>query len=301
MKILIIGGSGHVSGAVARAAVAGGHDVSAITRGQRSSIDGVTFLVADRQDNAAMEKVVTEQNTVWDLVVDCICFEVADIQQNIALFRERAKQFVLVSTDAVYDPPNRQFLQPEDADSWAGAHTVYGQKKRYCEEGLINGDTGDMKWTILRPGHLYGPTSELGCLPPHLRDTKLIEKMQNGETLRLPGGGHFLQQPINVDEFADIVISVAGNSKAHNTVFNTAGPDIIESWRYYQIVADLLGVELKVEDVPVAQYRDENPEMGYFLCHRIYDLARLKASGLSVPSMPIEDGLRPHVEGLLAR
>ena len=37
-----------------------------------------------------------------------------------------------------------------------------------------------------------------------------------------------------------------------------------------------------------------------FLCHRIYDLSRLQASGMKVPSTSIETGLELHVEALLA-
>jgi len=55
-----------------------------------------------------------------------------------------------------------------------------------------------------------------------------------------------------------------------------------------------------VEEIPVGSYLDEHPEQAPFLCHRIYDLCRIKACGLSVPATPIAEGLRLHVEGLLA-
>jgi len=76
---------------------------------------------------------------------------------------------------------------------------------------------------------------------------------------------------------------------------------MIESRQYYQIVADALGVELTVEEVPVQSYLADHPDQAPFLCHRIYDLSPIEVSGLSVPSTPIEEGLRLHVEGLLAR
>ena len=49
--------------------------------------DGVTPLIADRHDTHAMAKAVAEQDMVWDLVVDCICYDVPDIRQDIDLFR----------------------------------------------------------------------------------------------------------------------------------------------------------------------------------------------------------------------
>ena len=302
MKILVVGGSGHVSGAVARAALAKDHEVWTITRGNRTITEGVTPLIADRHGHNAMERIVAGQNVVWDLVVDCICYDLGDIQQDIELFRPRARQFVLVSTDFVYDPRHRRFPQPEEAESWAGADGSmnYGQRKRRCEEELMNGDTGEMAWTIVRPCHVYGPTSELGCLPLHGRDAKLIETLRSGKALQLVGGGHFLQQPVLADDLAKTIVSIAGNRDACRKIFNVAGPDVVESWQYYQIVADVLDVKLAVEEIPVASYLEEHPGDAPFLCHRVYDLCRIKASGLSVPATPIADGLRLHAEGLLA-
>ena len=304
MNTLVIGGSGHVSGAVVRAAQRRGHKVWALTRGKRPLPAGVTSLVADRHDLPAMEAAVEGQKTGWDLVVDCICFDPADIRQDIELFRGRAAQFVLISTDFVYDPAHRRFPQPEDAARWVSAgkgSLDYGFKKRECERELAAGDTGDMAWTVLRPCHIYGPTSELGCLPLHGRDPALIDKLRSGTPLQLVGGGYFLQQPILADDLADTIVSVAGNTGVRGSGYNAAGPDVIESWRYYQIVADALGVGLTVEEVPVRAYLAEHPDMSPFMCHRIYDRRRLESSGLSVPSTPVVEGLRRHVEGLLTR
>jgi len=165
----------------------------------------------------------------------------------------------------------------------------------------MNANTGDMAWTIVRPCHIYGPTSELGCLPLHGRDPDLVAKLRAGEPVRLVGAGHFLQQPILADDLAKTIISVAGNRRAGGKAFNTAGPDVIESWQYYQIIADILGVGLTIEEVSVTDYRTQEPGKAPFLCHRIYNLGPLEASGLSVPSTPIADGLRLHVQGLLER
>ena len=299
MNLLIVGGSGHVSGAIARAALRRNWQVRAITRGKRPLPEGVKGLVAERHDHGAMEAVIAGEKTEWDLVVDCICMTRDDMLQDIELFRRRAKKFVFVSTDFVFDPARRRFLQPVDGPFCAEEASPYGWRKRRCEEELLNGDTGEMAWTVFRPCHIYGPTSELGCLPLHGRDPKLIESLRDGKPVRLVGGGHFLQQPILADDLAETIVSVAGSSDAGSRIFNMAGPDVIESREYYRIVADILGVELRVEEVPVGEYLSKHPAKATFICHRVYDLAPLEAARLSVPSTPIQEGLRLHVEGLL--
>jgi nucleoside-diphosphate-sugar epimerase len=162
----------------------------------------------------------------------------------------------------------------------------------------MKNDTGSMTWTILRPCHIYGPGSLLGCLPAHSRDAELLQRLQNGEALKLVGGGHFLQQPIFAADLAATILSCAGNEKSYNQIFMAAGPEIVESREYYRIIADLLNVKLRIEELPVTEYLAGNPDAAPFLCHRFYDLAKLRAAGLAVPSTSLSNGLQQQVASL---
>jgi hypothetical protein len=156
----------------------------------------------------------------------------------------------------------------------------------------MNRDTGDMAWTIVRPCHIYGPGSRLGCLPEHGRDERLLERLRARETLRLVGGGHFLQQPIVARDLADLVLASAGRADLNGRIFQAAGPDVVESVIYYRILADILGVSLHIEEVLVDEYLADNPGAAPFLCHRIYDLAALREAGLPSPATPLAVGAR---------
>ena len=57
-KLLVIGGSGFVSGTLTRTAQAYGWDVWTVTRRQRPVPEGVTALVADRYDEAAFAAAI---------------------------------------------------------------------------------------------------------------------------------------------------------------------------------------------------------------------------------------------------
>ncbi len=298
LKVLIIGGSGFVSGTLARVARDAGHDVWTVTRGQKPVVEGVTSLIADRKDPEAFAEAIEGAGVAWDLAVDSIGYQAPDAQQDVEVLSPRVGHLVFISTDFVFDPLKRAFPQPFDNPHFLKGEG-YGPGKRACEEVLLGADTGDMRWTVLRPCHIYGPGSQLGCLPEHGRDPKLIERMRAGEALRLVGGGHFLQQPIFVRDLAELALSAHGCDLADRAIYCSVGPDIIESVRYYEIIAEILGVELRVEEVPVAQTRAEHPEWQSFLCHRIYDLTPLRLAGLKVPNTPIGEGLREHVESLL--
>jgi nucleoside-diphosphate-sugar epimerase len=296
-SLLIIGGSGFISGALARLAVSRGYKVWAVTRGRNPLPSGVTGLIADRRDSAAFEAAVAGTGQKWDVVVDCIGYEPADTRQDIAVFRERAGHFIFISSDFVYDPYHRKYPQPEETEFfWQDG---YGLKKRQCELELINGETGPMPWTIVRPCFVYGPGSQLGTLPFHRRDPQLIARMRAGEPVRLVGGGHFLQHPIFVRDLAEAILSLAGNLRAYGEIFNAGGPDLVEAAEYFRIIARVLGVELKIEEIPVDTHLAAHPDEAPSCANRYYDQSKLRAVGGKVPATPLEIGLREQVESML--
>jgi len=182
MKLLILGGSGFVSGTLARLALARGHQVWAVTRGQRSLPECVTGLAADRHAGDEFRAAIQGAGVHWDLVVDCIAFEAADIEQDVAVLTPLAGHLVMISSDFVYDASRRRFPQTEEGETTA---LGYGAKKHQAELALQAAHTGRMAWTVLRPCHIYGPGSLLGCLPTHGRDARLLERLRAGEALRL--------------------------------------------------------------------------------------------------------------------
>lgn len=299
-RILIVGGSGFVSGTLARTALARGHEVWIVTRGLRPPPPGARALVADRKDPAAFRAAVEAAGVRWDLAVDCIGYEVADAKQDLDVIAPRTGHLVFLSTDFVFDPGRRRFPQPFDSPATLTDDT-YGGKKRLCELALFEGLPKSTLLTVFRPCHIYGPGSNLGCLPDALRDPELLSKIRAGRTFRLAGGGRFLQQPIFAPDLAELILSAAGRAAADRRIYCAAGPEIAESVGYYRILAEELGADLRVEDLPLERAWAEHPDWRPFLCHRIYDLSPLRADGLAAPATPLRTGLREHLRWLDSR
>lgn len=300
-SILLIGGSGFVSGTIARRAVARGDEVWAVSRGRRAMPDGVIPIIADRNDRDRFSVEISALDRHWDLVVDCIAFEPEDAQQDIDLFRDRAGHLVFISSDFVFDPAHRRFPQTEETDFYLSGD--YGGRKRLCETALIDGDTGDMAWSAVRPCHIYGAGSRLGCFPRHVRDEDIIDRIRAGRPLDLLGGGCFLQQPVHVGDLADLILAMPGNAETDGEIYLAAGPDTIESREYYFIIADILGVDRpEVNEIPVNEFLKNDPHRAPmyapFCCHRIYDLEKLRSAGLPVPTTDLRMGLAEHVGSL---
>ncbi len=301
-NIFVVGGSGFLSGAIANAAIQAGDSVFVVTRGTRPVPSGVHALVADRHDAhafaAAVDNGLREAGGRFDLVVDAIPFSRDDARQDLAAFSGRTNRFVFVSTDFVYDPLRRRFPQTE-----ANADYIrdgYGGKKRMAEEVLLAAGSNDLPWVVVRPGHIYGPGSQLGCLPPLGRDPELVSRLQEGTPVALLGGGHFLQQPVFVDGLVRVILELgdAAPERTVGRIMNVAGPEIIESTEYYRIVAEALGVDLSIDEIPVGAYARDNPDKASFICHRFYDLSLLAATGVRLPDTRLADGLRTQLKAL---
>ena len=68
MLILVLGGTSWLGGEVARVALARGHTVSCLARGESGQAPpGATFVRADRGEDTAYERVCDQD---WDAVVD---------------------------------------------------------------------------------------------------------------------------------------------------------------------------------------------------------------------------------------
>jgi nucleoside-diphosphate-sugar epimerase len=70
MKVLVLGGSGFVSGTLARRARDAGHAVTVVTRG-RQPVDGdFSAIVADLGDRPTFAAAIAATKGTWGLVAD---------------------------------------------------------------------------------------------------------------------------------------------------------------------------------------------------------------------------------------
>ncbi|HVX86329.1 MAG TPA: NAD-dependent epimerase/dehydratase family protein [Phycisphaerae bacterium] len=303
MKVLVLGGSGFVSGGMVRTGRARGDEVWMVTRGKRAVAgggEGVRVLTVDRNDVGGFEAAIAEAGVVWDLVIDCIGFNAEHARQDVAVFGEgrRAKWVVFLSSDFACSPVDRPWRIDETFDRFDTA--PYGAGKRAAEEVLLGyrGASGGMGVTVLRPCHIYGPGSLLGCLPLHGRDAELLSRIRRGEELKLLAGGGFLQQPMVVEDLCAMAYGCAGNERARGELFFAAGPEIVESKRFYQVIGDILGMPVRIGEASMGEYLAANPEHRAFCCHRVYDRGKAERAGLPLPGTGLREGLGRHVAWL---
>ena len=296
MRLLIIGGTGQLSGRVTALAKAAGHEVWVLNRGSKPVPSGVHALVADRGDDSAVRCALDAASVTWDAVLDCICMSADDARQDMSLLAGRTARLVVVSTDSVYHPAHKTVPQDENAPVYLD-DGGYGARKRQMEEIFLAADT-PIRWTIFRPGHIFGEGFLPGCFPEQSRQRTLLDHMRQGKPLRLVGGGKYVIHPIYVDDLARVMLECISNPAAEDEIFCIGGPDIVTNAEYYRILGRILGHPAVIEAIPEEGYLAAHPECSGHLCQRAYSLEKLARTGIRLPETTLEEGLRRQVAWL---
>ncbi|MBP5454275.1 MAG: NAD-dependent dehydratase, partial [Lachnospiraceae bacterium] len=63
-------------------------------------------------------------------------------------------------------------------------------------------------------------------------------------------------------------------------------------------IAEYFEVPLSLEEVPLSGYLDKHPEYSGHLCHRIYDLSKLKNAGVRMPEVHLHEGIELSLKAL---
>ncbi len=183
---LLVGGSGQVGTASARALVSAGVSVTIAHRGTRplpaDLVGHVAELSLDRGDADAL----IAAGRGHDLVLDCVAFTPRDIAPYASLVGELAS-LVVISTASVYLGTNGTWMDAATSDDdfprlpvpVTEDHPIvtaevdgYSPQKAAMERALLAID--GLPATILRPGAIHGPGS------PALREWYFIKRALDG-------------------------------------------------------------------------------------------------------------------------
>src|SRR5688572_27250454 len=104
MRVLFLGGTGLISSASSELALARGLELYVLNRGNRPLPTGARSLVGDLQgDPGELARALGDLR--FDAVVDWIAYSAADVRRDIELFRERTRQYILISSASAYQKP----------------------------------------------------------------------------------------------------------------------------------------------------------------------------------------------------
>jgi len=261
MKMLILSGTGILGRGIAHAAL-----------GQRK------YEVT----SVGHERTIPKKG--WDVVVDVYASDMRSLSYE-------AKHTFIISTTLVYDRSELSFSRITEQHPLATGQGGYVDEKLAVEHAW---KTKRRPWTILRPFHLLGQYSHLGCCPWHNRDPELKEHMKKGK-ITLADGGRI---PLNITHPQDIgrvIVEAALNPETYHKVYNTVNPKEVLARDYYEEIARQLGRKVKIVAKPSDEAWKQNEWVLTTLPH-LYDTSALQKAIGYVPDTPlekcVEDALR---------
>jgi nucleoside-diphosphate-sugar epimerase len=244
MKVLFIGGTGLISIASTRLAVAQGVELFLLNRGNRDVPAGATSLTADIRDHEAVARALAGHR--FDAVVNWIAYTPEDIERDLALFRDNTRQYIFISSASAYQKPLSHYRITEDTPL-ANPYWAYSRNKIACEERLLRAYREDgFPCTIVRPSLTYGDTQ----IPLAVNSWQLpytaVARMRQGKPVIVPGDGTSLWTVTHNTDFAKGFVGLLGHQQAIGHTFHITSDEVLTWNQIYAAVAEAAGVEARI-------------------------------------------------------
>lgn len=197
--VLILGGTGWLSGGIARRMLVNGATVMCLARGGRPSPEGASLVLADRDDPTAYDTVSGRD---WDHVID-VSSNAAHVGAAVVVLGDRTARWTYVSSVSVYsddETTGADESAPRHAPAGPADEYEYGAQKVAAEDAVRA--LGD-RALIVRPGLIVGegdPTDRFGYW------AAAFLRAEDGPVL-LPSTDGRSTQVIDVDDLSEFIVT----------------------------------------------------------------------------------------------
>lgn len=300
MNVLVIGGTGLISGATVRQLKKDSHKVSIFHRGRRPlELRGVREILGDRQDRKDFEAKMSGER--FDAVIDSILFNAEDAQSALRAFEGRTKHFLFISTVCAVGGPLTRI--PADEEEPYQPLSPYGRGKAEAERLLLQAHRKrGFPVTVFRPSHTYGPGAgiALGTFVCNWEsDPGLMLRILQGKPVIVHGDGEGLWQSCLATEVAEGLVGALQRKLTIGQIYNLCGHEVVTWNEYYRRLGLALGRSPKIVHLPSDLILAQAPseacaflrDIGQY--HGAYSIQKaLKEIPGFRPRTPLEKGLR---------
>jgi 2'-hydroxyisoflavone reductase len=207
MRLLVLGGTVFLGRAVARQALAAGHDVTCAARGTSGKpVDGARFVHVDRDDPRGLDAVDGE----FDAVVDVARLP-DHVRHALPSLKDRVGHFTFVSSGSVYsdaatprqrvDTASVMAPAPRDDEDPLRDAESYGACKVTCENLVVDA-LGDRAF-VCRAGLIVGPEDPTG------RFDYWVRRVDRGGEILVPGTPDDEIQFVDVRDLTEWILAAA--------------------------------------------------------------------------------------------
>lgn len=215
MNLLVLGGTGFLSSAVARRAYSEGLAVTALSRGRQPAPHGVELRIGDRSEPDGLAAV---RDLEWDAVVD-ISSQPGHVRRAVTQLRTAHRLYVssanVYARTDIAEQDETSELHPPLADDTLVEMADYGAAKAACEQIVRDASAAT---TIIRPGLIGGKGDASG------RSGYYVWRFAHptGHDVLVPPDLDFPVSFIDVEDLA--VWIVHGIQQGIEGTFNADGP-----------------------------------------------------------------------------
>ena len=303
MRVLFIGGTGSISTAASKLAIARGMELFLLNRGSRTAnLPGSHHITADIHH--AVDVRAALEGLEFDVVVDWIAFTPEDIERDLALFSGRTRQFVFISSASAYEKPPAHYLITESTPL-RNPYWGYSRGKIACEERLMVAHRDDgFPVTIVRPSLTYDHNFPIAIGGG--AGYTLADRLLSGRPIIVHGDGSSLWVVTHADDLACGLLGLFGDERALGEAFHITSDEVLTWNQIYLTIADAVGVEANIVHIPSDFIARVAPQwagglLGDKTWSAVFDNSKIKEF---VPdfeaSIPLRDGIRRTLEWFAA-
>lgn len=220
MNLLVLGGTRFVGRHFVEEALAKGHQITLVHRGQTAS-DLFPDCTHIHMDRGSAEAWATFPDGDWDAVIDFSAYVPRVTRLSAEALRNKASKYLFISTISVYDTDGQEDLTEDSPLATPPAPEVeevnaetYGGLKVACEQVIqeVWGGAG----MIVRPGMIIGPYDHTDRFQHWIREIETKDKIEVPQRSDQP------VQYIDARDLADMILEIVQFNEGG--IYNAVGP-----------------------------------------------------------------------------
>ncbi len=260
MRVVIIGGTGHVGTYLVPKLVEAGYEVISVNRQQRAPYQAHAawqFVQQVKIDRSEAEQAGTFARQMRDLaadaVIDMICFSLDSAQCLVEALRGQVQHFLHCGTIWVHGPSAQV---PTEETQPRRPFGEYGIQKAAIEAYLLGeARRAGFPATVLHPGHIVGPgwtpVNPAGNFNPGV-----FAQLAKGQEVLLPNLGMETVHHVHAEDVAQAFMQALANwHGAVGESFHVVSPAALTLRGYAEAMAAWFGQPAKLKFLPWEEWR----------------------------------------------
>jgi nucleoside-diphosphate-sugar epimerase len=259
MRVVIIGGTGHIGSYLTPRLVEAGHTVLCVCRGERTPYrphaawQKIQYIHLDRDAEESAgnfgERICSLDPRV---AIDLTCYKPESAHQLVHSLERRVQHFLHCGTIWVH---GHSVAVPTTEDAARAPFGDYGIGKHAIEQYLLNEALAGFPATILHPGHLVGP----GWNPINPQgnfNPEVFTLLATGRELTLPNLGMETVHHVHADDVAQAFMCALNHRDAAvGQAFHVVSPRALTLRGYAECIAAWLSQPANLAFVPFEQWK----------------------------------------------